>query len=190
MNQVNGVAVYLIWYVNWSNNTEPAIVTDFVNNIGGTAYFNITSSYYDFNKFGGGMKDPVVNRVSFGGSITDNYSLGTNLTDNNVAQIVGSYLTSGSGSGDGHMFPVDPNGTTASYIAHELAETVTDPELNAWWRTSDGFEMGDLCEDTFGNTKLLPNGSSYNLQFGTRLYLVQRLWVNARGGYCALALDE
>ena len=42
-------------------------MTDFVDNIGGTAYSNITCSYYDFNKFRGGVKDPVVNRVSFGG---------------------------------------------------------------------------------------------------------------------------
>jgi hypothetical protein len=47
--------------------------------------------------------------------------------------------------------------------------------------------MGDLCEDTFGNTKLLPSGSIYNVTFGTRPYLIQRIWVNARGGYCALA---
>jgi hypothetical protein len=90
MNDPQGTNVYLIWYGSWSNNTEPAILTDFISNLGGTAYFNITSSYYDFNKFGGGVKDPVVNRVNFMGSITDNYSLGTNLTDNNVAQIVGS----------------------------------------------------------------------------------------------------
>ena len=259
MNQVNGVNVYLIWYGNWSNNTEPAIVTDFINDIGGTAYFNITSSYYDFNKFGGGVKDPVVNRVNFGGSITDNYSLGTNLSDNDVGNIVGFAIGLGAPVGYPKL-PEDPNGVylvlgskdvteqsiaplgpfcawhsygfalkgnsgagvpikvgfisssdedpsfcqiqnpspnnnpaaddAARAIAHELAETVTDPLYNGWWRTSDGLEMGDLCERIFGNTKLLPNGSSYNLQFGTRLYLVQKLWVNARGGYCALALDE
>ena len=252
MNQVNGVNVYLIWYGNWSNNTEPDIVTDFVKNIGGTAYFNINTSYYDFNKFGGGVKDPVVNRVNFAGSVYDNYSLGTNLTDDNVAAVVGRHI------GGPENFPVDPNGvyfvltskdvmeatfgtrfcgwhsygiepnngnsgagtpikvafigdpdefpafclvqnpspnnnpaadTTVSYIAHELSETVTDPLLNAW--TNPGIiEMGDLCENSFGTTYLLPNGSRYNLRFGTRLYLVQQLWVNARGGYCALALDE
>jgi hypothetical protein len=92
MNQVNGVNVYLIWYGNWSNNTEPGILTDFVKNIGGTAYFNINSSYYDFNKFGGGVKDPVVNRVNYAGSVYDNYSLGTYLTDQDVATVVGRHL--------------------------------------------------------------------------------------------------
>ena len=77
----------------------------------------------------------------------------------------------------------------ASMIAHELSETVTDPQLNAW--TNPGIiENADLCAWTFGNTKLLPNASIYNVILGTRPYLIQRIWVNARGGYCALALDE
>ena len=81
-------------------------------------------------------------------------------------------------------------------IAHELAETVTDPEINAWINPGPiqngdrNGENGDLCAWTFGNTKPLPNGSIYNVIFGTRPYLIQQLWVNARGGYCALALDE
>ena len=41
MNNPHGINVYLIWYGDWSNNTEPAIVTDFVKHLGGTAYFNI-----------------------------------------------------------------------------------------------------------------------------------------------------
>ena len=202
------------------------------------------------------MIRPRVNRVNFGGSIVDNYSLGTYLTDNNVANIVGFAI----GPASADKFPEDPNGvyfvltskdvTQASFpplgdscahsygilfngnsgsgipikvafvgdpdqvatlcaeqpqlptpnnsiaadgmanmIAHELSETVTDPQLNAW--VNPGFiENGDLCAWTFGNTKLLPNGSIYNVIFGTRPYLIQRLWVNARGGYCALALDE
>jgi hypothetical protein len=31
------------------------------------------------------------------------------------------------------------------------------------------------------------NGAKYNMQMGSRLYLVQRNWVNAAGGYCAVA---
>jgi hypothetical protein len=253
MNHVNGVNVYLIWYGNWSNNTEPSIVNDFVSHIGGTAYFNMNTSYYDFNKFVRGVKDPVVNRVSYGGSAVDNYSLGTYLTDNNVANVVGFAIggpdklpidpngvyfvltskdvmqqsfgpiggscawhsygilpkgSSGSGTaikvafiGDSDEYPSvcqnqnpSPNNNpaaddAANQIAHELSEAVTDPELNAW--VNPGFiENGDLCAYNFGATKLMPNGSSYNVIFGTRPYLIQRLWVNARGGYCGLALDE
>jgi hypothetical protein len=54
----------------------------------------------------------------------------------------------------------------------------------------DGTENGDLCVFKYGKTKFLPNGSFYNLKFGNRPYLTQQIWVNARGKYCALALDE
>jgi len=47
MNAGGGTNVYTIWYGDWSNNTEPAIVTNFINHIGGTAYFNMNTSYYD-----------------------------------------------------------------------------------------------------------------------------------------------
>jgi hypothetical protein len=36
-------------------------------------------------------------------------------------------------------------------------------------------------------TRLLRNGSYYNLILGKRRYLSQEIWVNRRGGYCALA---
>jgi hypothetical protein len=66
MNDPHGVNVYFIWYGNWNNDTTPAILTDFVKHLDGTAYFNINSSYYDYNP--GGEKDPVVNRINYGGS--------------------------------------------------------------------------------------------------------------------------
>ena len=39
--------VYYIWYGNWSGNTAQAILTDLANNIGGSPYFNINTTYYD-----------------------------------------------------------------------------------------------------------------------------------------------
>jgi hypothetical protein len=50
-------------------------------------------------------------------------------------------------------------------FAHELSEALTDPELNGW------INSGFIEKWTFGMTKLLPNGSSYNVIFGTRPYL-------------------
>lgn len=50
-----------------------------------------------------------------------------------------------------------------SVIAHELDETVTDPQLNAWYN-AQGSENGDMCAWTFGSSQtLLPNGSYYNV---------------------------
>jgi hypothetical protein len=56
MNHVNGVKVYFICYGNWTNTTVPTILTDFINHIGGSAYFNINTTYNDFNKFVNGVK--------------------------------------------------------------------------------------------------------------------------------------
>jgi hypothetical protein len=84
-----------------------------------------------------------------------------------------------------------PNGNAgadgmASIIAHELSETVSDPDLNAWFDRS-GYENADKCAWTFGATKTAPNGSHYNVTFGSLNWLLQQNWVNASGGSCKLA---
>lgn len=84
-----------------------------------------------------------------------------------------------------------PNGDAgadgaASILAHELEEAATDPDLNAWY-DSQGEENADKCAWTFGTTQTASNGSKYNVTFGSRQYLIQRNWVNASGGYCAMS---
>ena len=86
---------------------------------------------------------------------------------------------------------VGPNGNAGadgmvSIIAHELEEAVTDPDLNAWYDTR-GYENADKCAWTFGTTSTAANGAKYNMTLGARNYLIQRNWVNASGGYCALS---
>jgi hypothetical protein len=83
-----------------------------------------------------------------------------------------------------------PNGdlaadSMANLIAHELEESVTDPDLNAWFDRR-GQENGDKCAWTFGTTQTASNGSQYNMTLGSKNWLVQRNWVNASGGYCAI----
>jgi hypothetical protein len=72
----------------------------------------------------------------------------------------------------------------ANLIAHEFEETVTDPQLNAWY-DSRGLENADKCAWTFGSTFTEPNGSIANMTLGTRDYLIQANWVNDAGGYCS-----
>lgn len=84
-----------------------------------------------------------------------------------------------------------PNGNAgadgmASIIAHELEESVTDPLGNAWY-DSRGNENADKCAWTFGTTSTASNGSAYNVTLGSREYLIQRNWVNASGGFCAMS---
>ncbi|MET3907089.1 hypothetical protein ABID59_001420 [Bradyrhizobium sp. S3.3.6] len=59
-----------------------------------------------------------------------------------------------------------PNGTlvdsTNNVFSHEIFETITDPDLNAWF-ASDGNEIGDICAWQILNPLSL-NGVSYAVQ--------------------------
>jgi hypothetical protein len=84
-----------------------------------------------------------------------------------------------------------PNGNAgaddmASIMFHELSETVSDPQLNAWG-DSNG-ENGDKCAWNFGATYRSGNGSPANAHLGNRDFLMQQMWANAGGGYCAESL--
>ena len=73
-----------------------------------------------------------------------------------------------------------PNGNPGvdamlSVVAHELEETVTDPDLNAWY-DRQGAENGDKCAWTFGTTYAAAGGGIANMKLGARDYLIQRNW--------------
>lgn len=86
---------------------------------------------------------------------------------------------------------VGPNGNAGvdgmvSVIAHELEESNTDPDLNAWY-DSNGAEDADKCAWTFGsNQKQGSNGAYYNMTLlgvsgNSRNFLIQReLDVNSK----------
>ena len=74
----------------------------------------------------------------------------------------------------------------ASIISHELEESATDPLGTAWY-DSRGNENADKCAWTFGTETKLPNGAYYNVNLGGTNFLIQRNWVNAAGGYCAMS---
>ena len=233
------VNIYYIWYGNWTGNSATTILTDYANHIGGSAYYNINSSYYDVVS---GVKNYVSDSVAFGGSTSDSGSLGTALSEADIETIAQAAISS-------HALPLDPNGVyfvltaanvtvgsfcssycgwhsnsstngikysfvgnpatqcpvgceqyqsntpngnpgadgMASVISHELAETVTDPDINAWLDSS-GNENGDLCAWTFGAQSSLPGGAQYNVPLGSRKYLLQEIWANVGAGSCVLAL--
>jgi phosphate-induced protein 1 len=228
------VNAYYIWYGNWSGNAATTILTDFIQNLGGSAYENINTTYYD------GAGNHVSGLIHYGGSTTDNYSQGTSLSDAQIQAVVaaacpglgscdrnGIYfvltsndVTASSGFctnycgwhthgtiaggdvkysfvGDPTRCPssceaqtTGPNGSSgadgmASIIAHEAEEAISDPDLNAWYDRR-GYENADKCAWTFGTT-YTANGATANMRLGTRDYLIQRNWVNAGGGYCALS---
>jgi hypothetical protein len=229
------VKVYYIWYGNWINNTARAILTDLASTIGGSPYMGINTTYYD------GTNTHVSGLVEYAGSTDDNYSLGSSLTDANIATIVSTAITSGKLPKDAngayfvlasadvaersgfcsqycgwHTYgtlpgttikyafvgnadrcptacaaqAVGPNGNAgadamASVISHELEEMISDPQLNAWYDNS-GAENADKCAWTFGTT-YAANGALANMKLGARDFLIQRNWLNANGGACALS---
>jgi len=84
-----------------------------------------------------------------------------------------------------------PNGDAGvdgmiSVIAHEISEATTDPDLNAWY-DSEGNECADKCAWTFGTTHSVAGKGEYNISIGTKNYLIQQNWVNAKGGYCSMS---
>jgi len=85
---------------------------------------------------------------------------------------------------------VGPNGDAAadamaSIVAHEVSETITDPDFDAWY-DAEGSENGDKCAWTFGATHAVANGAQANVVLGGRPFLLQQLWSNRAGGVCAL----
>jgi hypothetical protein len=74
--------IHYIWYGNWSGNQAVSILTDFAQNIGGSPYFNINTTYYN------GSNTHVSNSVAYAGSVNDNYSRGTSLSDADIQTIV------------------------------------------------------------------------------------------------------
>ena len=95
---LGNVNIYYIWYGNWSVDPNAInILQNFASFIGGSPYFAINTTYYDFNA------THVSNAVTYVLSTTDNYSQGAVLTDSAVVQIVSSALTDG-------RLPTDTNG--------------------------------------------------------------------------------
>jgi hypothetical protein len=231
------VTVYYIWYGNWSGNSAVSILTDLANNIGGSPYYNINTTYYN------GSGTHVSNNIVYGGATTDSYSHGTSLSDSAIQAVVSGAIGSGalplssnalyfvltsadvtassgfctqycgwhtygtiSGTNVKYSFVGNPDRCPsscaaqtssspnnnvgadgmASIIAHELEETHTDPNLNAWYDRR-GYENADKCAWTFGTTYTVSNGSTANVHLGTRDYLIQRNWVNAGSGSCAMS---
>jgi len=65
-----------------------------------------------------------------------------------------------------------------SIIAHEVEETNTDPQGNAWYDDYQGqrYENADKCKDDFGTTYQTPNLATANMNLGGKDFLVQQNW--------------
>lgn len=95
--------VYLIWYGAWDvwgGDSAQTILTDFIIALGGSPYFRTTSLYRDQD--GNAPSSGLI----YGGSVTDLYSHGPTVSDQDIEQIVLRQL-------DSQGLPVDPRGIYA-----------------------------------------------------------------------------
>jgi len=73
-----------------------------------------------------------------------------------------------------------------STLVHEIEETTTDMNGNAWYDSS-GYENADKCAWTYGTTYTTSFGGTANVHLGTKDFLIQRNWVNSGSGGCYLS---
>lgn len=78
-----------------------------------------------------------------------------------------------------NVFPNDQDADlTIDTTWHELAESVTDPHLSAWWSDLNGDEVADICETTY-RLPLRKDGSDVTINGHD--YVTQEIWSNANG---------
>jgi hypothetical protein len=136
--------VYYIWYGNWSGDSAETILTDFANNIGGSAYFNINTTYYN------GSSVHVSNSVHYAGSTTDNYSLGTTLTDSGVQAVVSSAIVGG-------RLPKDTNAVYFVLTSADVNESSGFCTQYCGWHTHGTISGSDVKYSFVGNPARCPS---------------------------------
>lgn len=101
------------------------------------------------------------------------------------------YATNVSGCDQGANLNNDGTDAVVTGFSHELAETMTDPEINAWQGSGGGSdEIGDKCAYQYvvgglaGDTTGLPapSGTPYDITLGGRNYLLQMEFNNSANG--------
>jgi hypothetical protein len=73
-----------------------------------------------------------------------------------------------------------------SVLVHEIEETTTDMNGNAWYDTS-GYENADKCAWNYGTTFTTSFGGKANVTLGSKSFLIQQNWVNSGTGGCRLS---
>ena len=140
----NGPNVYVIWYGSWGGttgaNTANAqnIVSKFLNNDGGSSYFNINTTYYN------GSNQHVVNAASVKGTYSEGATLGNSLSDANIATIVSNAIS-------GNHLPKDTNGVYMVLTSSDVNETSGFCTQYCGWHTSGTISGSDIKYAFIGN---------------------------------------
>ena len=141
---LNTTHMYYIWYGNWSGNTAPSILPDLANNIGGSPYFNINTTYYN------GSSQHVSNLVGLSGATTDSYSQGYALTDAQVQTVVSNAIGSG-------KLPKDSNAVYFVLTSSDVNETSGFCTQYCGWHTHASIGGTDIKYSFVGNPDRCPS---------------------------------
>jgi hypothetical protein len=152
---LNTVNVYYIWYGNWSNNASAVtILTALANGLGGSAWFGINKTYYQ----GSTTKQYVSGAVHYNGSINDNYSQGTSLTDNKVETVVSTAIKNGLGVTSGKP---DANGVYFVLTSADVNETSGFCTQYCGWHTYGTISTTNVKYAFVGNPDRCPNACEW-----------------------------
>jgi len=138
------VRAYYIWYGDWSGNNAVTILTDLIQNIGGSPYYNINTTYYN------GSRAHVVNSVTYGGSTTDNYSRGTSLSDSGVQGVVSDAINGG-------RLPNDPAGVYFVLTSADVNESSGFCTQYCGWHTYGTIAGSNIKYSFVGNPDRCPS---------------------------------
>lgn len=122
------VNIYYIFYGNWNQGNgsdTPAgqqILRDFANNIGGSPYFNLNTTYSISGS-------PISGNVAFAGETSDAYSQGTRLRDSSILAIVNNAINSG-------RLPYDTNGVYFVLTSSDVNEQTGFCTKYCGWHTA------------------------------------------------------
>ena len=122
------VNIYYIFYGNWNQGNgsdTPAgqqILRDFANNIGGSPYFNLNTTYSISGS-------PISGSVAFAGETSDAYSQGTRLRDSSILAIVNSAINAG-------RLPYDTNGVYFVLTSSDVNEQTGFCTKYCGWHTA------------------------------------------------------
>jgi hypothetical protein len=111
--------VFFIWYGCWDDNCGQAgdsntqlILSDFVQELGGTPYFQMNAFYPDYSG-----RTPS-GALFYSGSTVDRYSHGTDLTAADIKEIVADAISS-------NRLPQDPGGIYVVLASADVSSTST-----------------------------------------------------------------
>jgi hypothetical protein len=140
----NPVTAYYIWYGNWAGNTAPVILTDFIQNIAPSPYYNINTTYYN------GSGAHVVNSVTYGGSTTVGYTHGTTLSDSAVQAVVSDAINSAA-------LPNNPSGVYFVLTSADVNESSGFCTSYCGWHTYGTIAGSNIKYSFVGNADRCPS---------------------------------